>query len=72
MSSPERLTRIAGLLYEIEQPGGVALGYLSPKVYAPGDAATTAAAALLASISAQNACAMADRRSLTTPGRVAT
>ena len=44
MSSPKRLARIAGLLYLIVAIfGGFAFGYVLAKVYAPGDAATTAA-----------------------------
>ena len=43
MSSPKRLARIAGLLYLVVGIfGGFAAGYVSPRVYAPGDAATTA------------------------------
>jgi len=43
MNSPKRLARIAGLLYLIVGIfGGFAVGYATPKVYAPGDAATTA------------------------------
>ncbi len=44
MTSPKRLARIAGLLYLIVGIfSGFAYGYVLPKVYAPGDAATTAA-----------------------------
>jgi hypothetical protein len=44
MSSPKHLARIAGLLYLIVGIfGGFAYGYVIAKVYAPGDAATTAA-----------------------------
>jgi len=44
MNSPKRLARIAGLLYlMVAVFGGFAVGYVLPKVYAPGDAATTAA-----------------------------
>ena len=44
MSSPKRLARIAGVLYLIVGIfGGFAFGYVLGKVYAPGDAATTAA-----------------------------
>jgi hypothetical protein len=44
MSSPKRLARIAGLLYLIVGIfGGFADAYVPGKVYAPGDAATTAA-----------------------------
>lgn len=44
MASPKRLARIAGLLYLIVGVfGGFAFGYVLAKVYAPGDAATTAA-----------------------------
>jgi hypothetical protein len=43
MSSPKRLARIAGLLYLIVGIfGGFAIAYVTAKVYAPGDAATTA------------------------------
>lgn len=43
MNSPKRLARIAGLLYLIVGIfGGFAVGYATPKVYAAGDAATTA------------------------------
>jgi hypothetical protein len=43
MSSPKRLARIAGLLYLIVGIfGGFAVGYATPKVYVPRDAATTA------------------------------
>jgi hypothetical protein len=43
MSSPNRLARIAGLLYLIVGIfGGFAVGYATPKVYVAGDAATTA------------------------------
>jgi hypothetical protein len=43
MSSPKRLARIAGLLYLIVGIfGGFAVGYVSPMLYVPGDAATTA------------------------------
>jgi len=44
MSAPKRLARIAGLLYLIVAIfGGFAFGYVLAKVYAPGDAAATAA-----------------------------
>ena len=44
MNSPKRLARIAGLLYLIVGIfGGFAIAYVLPKVYAPGDATTTAA-----------------------------
>ena len=44
MNSPKRLARIAGLLYLIVGIfGGFAVGYVTPKVYVAGDAATTAA-----------------------------
>lgn len=44
MHSPKRLARIAGLLYLIVGIfGGFSAGYATPKVYAAGDAATTAA-----------------------------
>ena len=45
MNSPEkRLARIAGLLYLINGIfGGFAFAYVTGKVYAAGDAATTAA-----------------------------
>jgi hypothetical protein len=44
MASPKRLARIAGLLYLIVGIfGGFAVGYVRPKIYAPGDAATAAA-----------------------------
>jgi len=44
MSSPKRLARIAGLLYlTIAMLAGFAYGYVLTKVYAPGDAAATAA-----------------------------
>ena len=43
MNAPKRLARIAGLLYLIVGIfGGLAVGYATPKVYAAGDAATTA------------------------------
>jgi hypothetical protein len=43
-STPKRLARIAGVLYLIVGIfGGFALGYVSPLVYVPGDAAATAA-----------------------------
>lgn len=43
-NAPKRLTRIAGLLYLIAGIfGGFAVGYVTPMLYAPGDAATTAA-----------------------------
>jgi len=42
-SSPRRLARIAGLLYLIVGIfGGFAVGYVTPMLYVPGDAATTA------------------------------
>jgi hypothetical protein len=44
MSSPTRLARTAGLLYlAVAVFGGFAYGFVLAKVYAPGDAATTAA-----------------------------
>ncbi len=44
MSSPKRLARIAGLLYLIVGIfGGFAVGYVSPSLYVPGNAASTAA-----------------------------
>lgn len=44
MSSPKRLARIAGLLYLIVGVfGGFAVGYVTPIVYIPGNAATTTA-----------------------------
>ena len=43
MSQPKRLARIAGLLYLIVGIfGGFAVGYVTPMLYVPGDAATTA------------------------------
>ena len=46
MNSPQRLARIAGLLYLIVGIfGGFAIAYVTTKVYVPGDAATTGAAA---------------------------
>jgi len=43
MNSPKGLARIAGLLYLIVGIfGGFAVGYVTPMVYVPGDAATTA------------------------------
>ena len=43
MSSPKQLARIAGVLYLIVGVfGGFAIGYVTPLVYAPGDALTTA------------------------------
>jgi hypothetical protein len=43
MNSQKRLARIAGLLYLVVGIfGGLAVGYATPKVYAAGDAATTA------------------------------
>ena len=42
-SAPKRLARIAGLLYLIVGIfGGFAVGYVTPMLYVPGDAATTA------------------------------
>src|SRR5256712_8266485 len=42
-SSPKRLARIAGLLYLVVGIfGGFAVGYVSPMLYVPGDAAATA------------------------------
>src|SRR5688500_1830176 len=42
-SQPKRLARIAGLLYLIVGIfGGFAVGYVTPMLYVPGDAATTA------------------------------
>ena len=44
MNSPKRLARIAGLLYLIVGIfGGFAIVYVSSRVYAPGDATTSAA-----------------------------
>jgi Domain of unknown function (DUF4386) len=44
MSSPKQMARIAGVLYLIVGVfGGFAIGYVTPLVYAPGDALTTAA-----------------------------
>lgn len=44
MISPQRLARIAGVLYLLVGIfGGFAQGYVYPRVYAAGDAATTAA-----------------------------
>ena len=44
MTPPKRLARIAGLLYLIVGIfAGFAVGYVSPKIYAPDDAATAAA-----------------------------
>jgi hypothetical protein len=44
VSSPRRLARTAGLLYLVVAIfGGFAFGYVLTRVYAPGDAATTAA-----------------------------
>jgi hypothetical protein len=44
IDSPKRLARIAGFLYLIVAIfGGFAFGYVIARVYAPGDAATTAA-----------------------------
>jgi hypothetical protein len=44
MSSPKRLARLAGLLYlTVAIAAGFAFAYVLGKVYAPGDAATTAA-----------------------------
>ena len=44
MSSPKRLARIAGLLYVINAiVAGFAFGFVATKMYAAGDAATTAA-----------------------------
>lgn len=44
MPAPKRLARIAGLLYLVVGIfGGFAVGYVSPKIYAQGDAATSAA-----------------------------
>ncbi len=43
VSSPKRLARIAGLLYLIVGIfGGFAVAYVTPMLYVPGDAATTA------------------------------
>jgi uncharacterized protein DUF4386 len=43
VTSPKRLARIAGLLYLIVGIfGGFAVGYVSPMLYVPGDAAATA------------------------------
>jgi hypothetical protein len=42
-SSPKRIARIAGLLYLVVGIfGGFAVGYVSPLLYVPGDAAATA------------------------------
>src|SRR5688572_9378688 len=44
MSSPKRLARIAGVLYLIVGIfGGFAVGYVTPMLYVPGDAAATTA-----------------------------
>ena len=44
MASPKRLARIAGFLYLIVGIfGAFAYGFLTTKVYVPGDATTTAA-----------------------------
>ncbi len=44
MSSPKRLAQVAGLLYLVVGVfGGFAIGYVNPKIYVPGDAATSAA-----------------------------
>src|SRR2546425_905172 len=43
VTSPKRLARIAGLLYLVVGIfGGFAVGYVSPMLYAPGDATATA------------------------------
>src|SRR5438105_3881312 len=43
LNSPKRLARIAGLLYLVVGIfGGFAVGYVSPMLYVPGDAAATA------------------------------
>src|ERR1700682_3839978 len=43
LASPRRLARIAGVLYLLVGIfGGFAQGYMYPKIYAAGDAATTA------------------------------
>jgi hypothetical protein len=43
VTSPKRLARIAGLLYLVVGIfGGFAVGYVSPMLYVPGDAAATA------------------------------
>src|SRR2546430_15725259 len=43
VTSPKRLARIAGLLYLLVGIfGGFAVGYVSPMLYVPGDAAATA------------------------------
>ena len=43
MSSPKRLARIAGFLYLLVGIfGGFAAAYVTPMLYVPGDAATTA------------------------------
>jgi hypothetical protein len=43
MSQPKRLARIAGFLYLIVGIfGGFAVGYVTPMLYVPGDASTTA------------------------------
>ena len=43
MSSPKRLARIAGILYLLVAIfGGFALGFVYPRIYVAGDAATTA------------------------------
>src|SRR5438094_6541726 len=45
VTSPKRLARIAGVLYLLVGiTGGFAEGFVEPKVYVAGDAATTAAA----------------------------
>src|SRR3989442_8211157 len=42
VTSPKRLARIAGLLYLVVGVfGGFAVGYVSPMLYVPGDAAAT-------------------------------
>src|SRR5437588_8059 len=43
LNSPKRLARIAGVLYLLVGIfGGFAEGFVEPKMYVPGDAATTA------------------------------
>ncbi len=44
MTSPRRLAQVAGLLYLVVGVfGGFAVGYVGPLIYAPGNAATSAA-----------------------------
>ena len=50
MNAPKRLARIAGVLYLIVGIfGGLAVGYATPRVYAAGDAVTTAGNVLASS-----------------------